>query len=630
MDDDQALEQLLRSKVVPSEDDDLDAELETLMREDKLRSENFNDMGDIDFIQDVAVFDPLLSASDDQDGEPHAESLDEEESASLGEVAKKEKGLSLPKLPFPKLHFKKPDKLTIIAMALSAMIIATAAVFAILYFTLSEKGETAEMEEAPAGAVILEPPLDAVNDSSYIFLGNMDSSGMLGQRLSRFAIGPLSTLAYLSEPLGDRYSLSLRNLDGTPIGRDLTLSLPGNIAAFRPLKANPGGFSLVVEDKLTGETEQMDFSLKRLPYERMRSLESPIPVFDGSNALEIISASFSNTGSTVCMRFNLGNTGDIMIDGSSTVSLLEGASPLFARSPAGKAPVKYSKDCSPLLLDFNRSILARVDFEPARSLDDVLTMAVKGLYLESSPNLVMETSELFNFAEKGPQSKSIGDYKLVFEGMQKQGKYIVMVLHCETPDGKRTEASLATELHGEDPFGKEIIIAGECISGNQGSDILFDIEKSPIILNPENLKVKLKSATIKMPEISFHLDLSQMATSLPEDAANAQRALEMSFVGRLRYKSKTLGLSDVSGFAYDVLTDPQLMKLYEPMASDSSEFSAQTAICAITGNTLQGGVNEAWKAISGGRTYEFERHHKIEAIKGDNGWVITSDEVMEK
>ncbi|MDR2752526.1 MAG: hypothetical protein LBC41_17870, partial [Clostridiales bacterium] len=264
MDDEKAVEQLLKSKKLPEDNPNLDDELEALLRDDKVRESQFDDLESLDFIKDVSVFDPELHGSSDPG--------DEFMPAS------------------PRLNIiKKRDMRVVAVICLSILIAVNAAAY---YFI---RQYALEREALAAIANVLYPPAAPANNSAFIFANTTDRTDPLGEILSKFSLGPLSTVIYLNQPLGDRRTLSLESLDGVPIGKDLAVSLPKEMSAFRTL-GEYEGFSLNIGDKLSDNEAGMDFSLSGPAYSSMKSLAEPVPFSGSGGVVEVAGADFSNTG----------------------------------------------------------------------------------------------------------------------------------------------------------------------------------------------------------------------------------------------------------------------------------------------------------------------------------------------
>jgi hypothetical protein len=603
MDDDLAVEQLLKSKMFPEDNPSLDDELEALLRDDKVRESEFDDLESVDFIKDVSVFDPELHGSSD----PGA-------------------GFE-PASPLPgKSLAQRRDVRVLAVIALSVLILVNASA----YF-LIRRFATAKEDESAAGAIALHPPATPANNSAFIFAASADRTDILGQTLSKFSLGPLSSIIYFSQPLGDRYSLSLESLDGVPIGKDLAVSLPKEMSAFRT-RGEYEGFSLNIGDKLSDYEAGMDFSLSGPAYSSMKSLAEPVPFSGSGGVVEVAGADFSNTGSTLCLRIKQAGALEYDISESSYASLHEGAAPIFARSQIGKVPSSNQIAAYPSVYSFpeNKTILARVDFEPVKSLEGALTVKLGSLVMSYAPNTAIIASDLFDFANRGSLEKTMGDYTLVFEGMQRQGPYVVMVMHTDSFSGERVETKLDASLLCEGLSGEEVIYDGKCISKKEGADILFEIGSNPpISLDPGTMKVHLKTFTLNLPELTATLDLSQMETSIDPDRAKAEKTLEDSFARRLRYKTGTLGLSDITGFLPDILTQEDLLALYKPLKASSPSNTAQAVVVSPSGGILLCGVNERWQAIVGEKELSATIRHKVKAAKIDGNWVVTKDDVLQ-
>ncbi|MDR1641708.1 MAG: hypothetical protein LBT59_18610 [Clostridiales bacterium] len=600
MDDEKAVEQLLKSKKLPEDNPNLDDELEALLRDDKVRESQFDDLESLDFIKDVSVFDPELHGSSDPG--------DEFMPAS------------------PRLNIiKKRDMRVVAVICLSILIAVNAAAY---YFI---RQYALEREALAAIANVLYPPAAPANNSAFIFANTTDRTDPLGEMLSKFSLGPLSTVIYLNQPLGDRRTLSLESLEGMAVGRDLALSLPKEVLAYRSL-GEGDGFRLKLGDKLSDYESSIDFTLFSPAYSSLKSLVKPVPFSGSGGSIEVIGADFSNTGSTLCLQIKQAGALEYDISESSHLSLFEGVSPLFARSQIGKVAATMQIKAYPSLYHFpeNRMILARMDFEPLRSLEGTVTARLSSCVLDYSPDTAISAVDLFDFANKGSLEKNMGDYTLVFEGMQRQGPYIVMVMHCDSDTGERVETKLDASLLCLDESGEEVIFDGKCISKKEGADILFEIGSNPSIsLDPGTMKVHLKHFSLALPDLSATIDLSQLETEIDPEVAKAKKTLEDSFVRRLRYKTGTLGLSDITGFLPDILTREDLLELYTPLKASSPSNTAQAIVVSTSGGILLCGVNERWQTVVDKRELSATIRHKVKAAKIDNRWVVTEDEILQ-
>ncbi|MDR1539090.1 MAG: hypothetical protein LBU32_14060 [Clostridiales bacterium] len=610
MDDDKSIEQLILSKLVPPDPDRLDEELEKLLKEDKLLDDSFKGLDQLDFINDVSVFDSDVQGDAASSGEK--EKHPQKSRVSIVEALR----------GFPKSFY-------IISGGLAALIVVVLAFGAIFALIVRGGSDPADgFVSRPEYAAEIEQPQNALNDSSFIFLSELSSFRNMPVQLSKMVIGQLSTIFFLRSPLDrDRYAFSLFDQDNLEIGLDLALAQPDDVLYFSPFGPRTKEFVLKVHDRASGEAESMAFELKNLKFSPARHLKEPIGIAKGALVCE---ASFSNTGSTVSFYFSSGD-GAVQMGEAATVSLSSGGNYTFGRGQAGSSAKKYRREAQPAIHQFlsEGKSLARTDFEAVSNLDSAIEARVNGLFQAFSPDSALETLDLFNFSEKGPQTLNLGDYSLVLEGMQRQGSVIVLVLHSENNGGKRAETKIEAELEAYDLSGNPLAIPGKCYSGQEGSDVVFEIgEPSIISLSPENIKVKMNKILIKLPEIVVPITAQMLGDEQYEARARAKRQIEESFLTRLRYKSKLSSYDSISGFASELKAREDLAQLYAPEdLSEKASYFAQTSILHLEYRKLYAIVLESWSGASREISRSFSKTHNITAIEEDGRWIIQTDEM---
>jgi hypothetical protein len=423
-------------------------------------------------------------------------------------------------------------------------------------------------------------------------------------------------------------------------------------------------FTLTMIDKDTREkdsfSETLDLLRDLIP---ARYLNRPIPIFfHGALLARVESGVFSNTGVTLQCRFQ---SDAIQWQSGASARLMDGAYPVRARKsraypvnpdaapdgipsgildgadqiPLGLPPLEVPSgtpmEARPAYLPFENegAALARLDFEPVRSLRDHFVLILKGFTQTFNLDQTLDTADLFDFAQKGQQVLPLGDASIVLEGMQRQGSYIVLVAHGEDADGGRVEIQIEAELLARDLQNGEVSIAGTCASKKEGADILFYIgAQTGIRLTPDDIQLKIKRISVQNMEAAARIDLAALENTPSANLEQARLALEDAFNRRLAYQSGEITRSEITGFSEEILSDTGLMGSYTPSAlPGKARYQSQTGLLSVERDHIQAALLERWEweCDDDPKSAGFFRAHRVRAVRdAAGGWIIQSDEIL--
>ena len=505
---------------IPETDVSLDEEIAHLLEADDAMGSDLPDFDNIDFVQEVTVFDrerrSLMEAMMDSQAYKQEESAKEEITPQSEQV--KESPLS-----------KTPQNKSILAGIIILGVLLTLSAG----FLYLNKSPSADASGRNQQVIPVKIPNNAINNASYVYFNDKDINlDTMGIKLQKMTYGPLSSIFYFTgyEDLKN-FSISLTDDTGRKYARDMRIEKSADSVVFRPFKEDAASFNLEIFDIRNNQTKTLHFELKDNSMMPARYINTPIDISpDGNGSIMIDSATFANTGATLQLRFSNTNDKQYIISPETRITMLDGAYPVRSKSPAyglySKTP--YKEDPGSRYLAYtafqnNIITLARADFEPVRSLEGNVTLNVKGLSRLFSPEITIESADLFNFAAKGVKVIPFDDFNLVLEGMQHQGSVIALVMHGEDlKTNNRIEVKTEVELSAKDRAGKSVVIQGDCRSGPKGTDVLFKVGANPVInMDPGLIQIKLNSIRTILGDISVMLNLSELDT---EPLASLQAA----------------------------------------------------------------------------------------------------------
>jgi hypothetical protein len=216
--------------------------------------------------------------------------------------------------------------------------------------------------------------------------------------------------------------------------------------------------------------------------------------------------------------------------------------------------------------------------------------------------------------------------------MALQGSLLILVIHAEDEAGERVQASVNSTV-SVNVNGETISVAGNCYSGPEGSDVVYDLADvyNSFVSTPfGDYKITIDTVEYLIPELTVEVDLSE-ADSLPERfMGSAKPFIETAFLRRLAFKSGLLAESDIGGFSDEILADRTLARYYQPVGvTEMPKFNARVVSGVITeGNTFIGVVEEEWVVGSGADLTRLHLKHRVTCERYSGNWYITSDELI--
>ena len=540
---------------IPSEPDPtLDDEIARLLEEDKVLADDVPNFDNIDFVKDISVFDrerrslheALMKMND----------AEQEESSGEDTTPTDE--------PIHEHKARKPNK----AIYLSGILVFTVLLTVSTAFFYSRQFPYQEIFGKSQIVIPVKIPGNAINSASYIFFNEENTSfETIGIKLKKMVYGQLSSIFYFDEDADlENYIFKLSDQSGRTYTQDMTLRKYPDSVVFQPFTAGVAEFALDITDISNNATESLQFAIKDKKMMPARYINTPIDISpDNNGSIVIDSAVFANTGTNIQLRLPYRNDSNIIITPETNVEMLDGAYTVISKYPADglysdRAYTDELRNAYPAFKEFrdNNVILARVDFEPVRSLDDNVILSVKGLSTLFYPQMTIETKDLFDFANKGNKVLQFDDVNLVIEGMQYQTDVIALVMHGEDKvSSDRIEVKVSIELLAQNRLGNEVVIQGSSRSGPQGTDVLFNVGRYPNInMDPQSMRIRIKSIQVMLNDINTLLKLSELDTEPLQKRQEAREVIEGLYPNPAQIDLMYMNEDSIIGSVLESSNDP--------------------------------------------------------------------------
>ena len=402
------------------------------------------------------------------------------------------------KIPVIKKLFHIPevprDNLKIIAIVgLSVLIVITLGVF---YYFYSMK----QSEFRPRDAFAITAPAYRINNSHFIYPSVSFTLDGKAYAIKMINIDTLATVFYLDSELNaPGREIILYDGDGNSYEPDYarvstnTAELP-----FLPFTKPVKYFTLEISGVRIPFRIDGGFNATPVGYS-----EAAAKITHGGSSFAVGPGVFSSAMSTFNYISRVSPGEGFYFDGGfgGDAVLIDGIKRML--------PVKHLQ----YLFDDGVTI-GKYVFPPVLSLSSAVGLELSGLSENHSPKIEME----INTYERNMEL-NVGNKKIILEGIMRQGKYYVLVLHGvdkTVSNDKRIETSIAArlEISKSDPEGEteRFIINGLCHSGPIGSDVLFEIS---------DIEDKIKDGALEyalfIDEVYFLID--SVVTSIPITAA---------------------------------------------------------------------------------------------------------------
>jgi len=380
-------------------------------------------------------------------------------------------------------------------------------------------------------------PTNAINNASFVFFDDSDVGAEKSDiKLKKMVYGQLSSIFYFSrnDDLSN-FSFELTDENGKTYFQDMTIQRESNAVAFEPFSQDATAFWLKITDIENNHAEQLLLRIKDDKTMPARYINKAIDISpEGSGVAFIDNAIFANTGSRVQLRFHSTDNKQHIVTEDTSVQMFDGSYNVLPKKPTYGSYVdddEQSISAYPAYAVFQDIVLARVDFDPVRSLSGNINLSVKGLSRLYPKSVINKCGELFDFRSKGAKTLRYDDFNLVIEGMQHKGDVIALVMHGEnTVTGNRSEVRASIGLNAKDFLGNEVVIPGDCLPGPVGTDVLFKVGLTPIIdMDPESMYLNFKNVQFTLDDINVTIKLHELDSEPDREFLAVSSELEGSF-----------------------------------------------------------------------------------------------------
>lgn len=608
---------------------DMDAQIEQMLAMNDEADRMFNPRERNGLVRDFSVYDPEAEQEEDSYG-----AGDGWETYSEGSISDKEALESSPddKKSTLRERIAHLSMLKVAAIAAVVFIVIVGAGLAVVLVARA-KYTRQETKTAISQYVPIEQPVDVANNTNYIFVNDTASLGGQSLTVRRISAGRTATCFYFNESFNpDEYEIMLYDQNNKLFHRyqhDYPYDpVKNTILKFDGLSNNTIFITLSLKNIETEESVSYYYRFqKALTFAAPVYMNETIPLTenDGGLNLSIEKAVFSNTGTEIfySMHWELG-TGEIRFGGAGNKPVIEVREGIDVLTSYTKQPAEFRFETS-------NTILGQFTFAPVKSLNARVEVVFKDLYyFYKIPPIDINIRKLFERGEDNTQTLYAGGRRLVLEGMDTQGDYVVLTLHGETLSGERLETRVEAELRVDTEDG-EIVIPGECFSVTEGSDLLFDISKERTRLHGlpiSRYKLDISTVQYSVPKISIPLDLKTYQSNAQPTSPAA--SVEDAFLTRLAYKSQTVIHEKITGFSEALLGNRALMRHYTPVtAAEPPRYAVKVINGFFTEpETYLAVVEEEWYVGSGDELTGFRRTHQITAEKQNNHWIIVDDKIV--
>ncbi len=495
-------------------------------------------------------------------------------------------------------------------------------------------------------------PMQVANNANYIYLQKLEKLGDETLVIQKMLIDRMANVFYISKKINlDNYNVSLVDDKGNLYGIDLTFvkneNLPQygsteTVLRFEPLKEGVEKFTLFIHEPQTNNSAIFNLDLEHkltqsTPY---RIAVSPVAK-DSSLSVwaELDRAIFSSQGSIVNYRLSWSDDNNTISLGSKNDRSFDN----IVMQEGAKSVTPTKARANEYTFGDKNSILGRMDFEPIRSLDSVVTISFKNLYEKINYPAEIPIGDLFFASEESPLEFNVGSKKVVFERLGKVGENYVLVLHAEdemvyavsNPEkslDNRTEVILDAQLVAETISGMEVVLDGNNKASQIGTDILFNAKNASVFMEGiprANYKLRISNIYFKLHEVNVDLDLSKEQMTQSRDNERFEKFITDAYRSIILYKYGKGPKENISGFSPTLLEDSSFMSSYE-----SGSYSGNDGEGSVQIITLSKGieynlavVQEMWKEPGGLNKITY-RTHKIVITNNQWGWEIASDEII--
>ncbi len=219
----------------------------------------------------------------------------------------------------------------------------------------------------------------------------------------------------------------------------------------------------------------------------------------------------------------------------------------------------------------------------------------------------------------------------VHYNVDSNGRYSVEVM--EDPNAEnydKISVTLEATLYCTDDEGNEFTVEADSRIGDEGTDVIFS-DKRLKGKELSEMKILLHNYVTIEDGVSKVINLENTQNTQKTNDSDFEDVVRESFLRRLKFKSRELTESYVTGFDENIVTNFDFNEVYEAVpTSTSAYYSTFIEGFAFENNLYYAIVSEEWAAKDlNGDTIKMTNRHKIIAEKQGRNYIIIYDKIME-
>ncbi len=523
----------------------------------------------------------------------------------------------------------------------------------VIIYTLINVGDIIKNERT---IIKIEQPIQYTGNSNFIHIDETRYIGGEKNQLKKIQIDTIVTKFFFENPINiGEYICVLVDDKGNyyPYTGEYG---EVDVLDFRGLNEGVERFRLILKSTTEEENVMFDFKLKNGVINTPTKFiygngEDLLPNNDEFDIfLEL--ASFSTAQSSFIFKYYLEEDKDYkMINEKFGDNLFIGKDGVY----------QYIHDASIVTSYFEEQdmYVSKIDFSPLDNLDGVITIGVKNMFNHFPLNIQLSTKGLMLNQPTLEHSIDLDEYTVNFDNLRKYDDFAVLVAHGvdneydrKTPqtvtdtneyggetnsivrpdevqiNPDRVPIILDADLYVTDKNGNEHVIKGDAKISKYGTDVIFEY---PGIgqLNSSNLKLIINEVIIINDGFYASMDLDEDYKDDRIEYDDVYYMVKKSFISRLKYHSNEIVKSSITGFSDEIMNEPQMVQMYEPVKSEihptynvtiqNFAFGKENFLCT---------VKEEWVGVIEGEVVHHSMSHEVVVENINNEYVITKDTII--
>ncbi len=509
-------------------------------------------------------------------------------------------------------------------------------------------------DEMDTKRVKISQPENVSNGSNYIFVDAKIKIEDENLEIKKLRLDSQELAVYLDKPVDfDKYKFHVlddnlnRYYETTDYDQKFVKGQETKLT-FEPLAVDTEKFSIRVENIETGYFAETIFELEEpLKYPLAKYYYNTDPA---DPSLYVNSSVFSSAFTKTVLVAD-GEKEDVESIAKSNIE----KGNLYIKHKNEDVPINSGEIDYAYFDEYDKGI-SIVKNNPLDGLQGNIEFGAKNVNKQKTIN---ENLDIYSLNMGKKITDNIDSNKVTLEGIYNYDGIVVIPMHGEkedaipsnptvtynvTPSGKVepliTEATddetydqIAVEmdavLTATDEHGEEFEVVGDCKVGVGGTDVVFEDERlQGVSLN--DMEIYVRNFSTVEDGFSRVLNLQYVQNTPKNTDDEFKEFVKESFVSRLKYKSKEITKSYITGFAPDVTTNFLESGLYVPVDTmTTAYYSVNLVGYAVEDSTYYAIVDESWVAKGkDGVVMRMENRHKIVAEKEGREYEIVYDKIM--